>query len=425
MKPRSVTTSTIAVAAIILVALSLGVGQAAATDPECFGQPATILGTTGPDEIHGTEGDDVIYADAGNDVVYGYGGTDRICGGPDIDAINGGAGNDFLDGNDGLADQAQYWSAPARVIASLPNQYADGGDGRDTLLGFERLVGSRFDDWLIGDARDNSFIGLLGADTILGGPGNDSVKYNWLPDPVVVDLLHGSARGQGTDVLTAIESVIGTTGNDVITGDLGDNTLSGLAGADVIDGLAGNDALEGGSDRDHLDGGPGTDRLNGEDGDDELDGGPGYDGVGGPVDAGDILVGGNGRDWATYHSHRRGVWVTLDGAANDGVASHSENDNVMTDVEDVTGTPFGDVLVGSDVANRLFGTEGDDFLFGHAGNDALVGEAGSDWLYGEAGLADVIFARDGDTDNRIDCGSDAGFAWIDSVDPAPHSCTVL
>jgi Ca2+-binding RTX toxin-like protein len=412
------------VAALGLASLAFAAGWAQGSTAECLGRPATIQGDVGDNTIYGTEGDDVIVADAGNDVVYALGGNDVVCGGPDIDAVNGGAGNDLLVGGDGAADQAQYWNAPGAVIASLANGYADGAAGRDTLVAFERLVGSAYDDTLIGDAGSNSFIGLEGDDLIDGGPGVDSVKYNWRLDPVVVDLLSGTATGQGRDSLRAVESIVGTQSSDTISGDGFANTLSGLGGSDVIDGLDGNDVLEGGPDRDDLRGGYGADKLFGEEGDDVLDGGSGYDGLGGPLDGGDVLSGGTGTDWATYRSHVYSVSLSIDGSANDGVASHGENDNVMPDVEDLTGTRFGDLLIGSDSPNRIFGTEGDDVILGQGGDDSLVGEAGSDWLYGEAG-SDTLYARHSDADHRIDCGVDGDTAYRDSIDPAPISCETL
>ena len=49
--------------------------------PTCKGQPATIVGTPGPDVLVGTEGDDVIHGLRGDDTINGGGGNDLICGG--------------------------------------------------------------------------------------------------------------------------------------------------------------------------------------------------------------------------------------------------------------------------------------------------------------------------------------------------------
>ena len=91
----------------------------------CEGVPATIVGTSGDDNLVGTEGPDVIAALAGDDEIDGAGGNDLICGqegndfmnGNDgIDVINGEAGDDTLDSVDGVVN----------------NDELDGGTGTDT-----------------------------------------------------------------------------------------------------------------------------------------------------------------------------------------------------------------------------------------------------------------------------------------------------
>lgn len=77
----------------------------------CHGQVATIVGTTGADELSGTSkpdvivglgGDDVISGLGGNDTVCGDGGNDRLVGGPGDDGLLGGAGNDTVIGGAGV-----------------------------------------------------------------------------------------------------------------------------------------------------------------------------------------------------------------------------------------------------------------------------------------------------------------------------------
>jgi hypothetical protein len=68
----------------------------------CEGQPATIVGTDGPDVLAGTPGPDVIAAGAGPDVVRAGGGDDLLCGGRGADVLRGGAGADSLFGGGGM-----------------------------------------------------------------------------------------------------------------------------------------------------------------------------------------------------------------------------------------------------------------------------------------------------------------------------------
>jgi len=81
----------------------------------------------------------------------------------------------------------------------------------------------------------------------------------------------------GDDILS------GTGGGDVIVGLGGNDTISGVGGNDVICGGEGNDTLNGGNGNDQLFGGPGDDILNGGNGNDLLDGGLGNDALAGNV----------------------------------------------------------------------------------------------------------------------------------------------
>src|ERR671937_2150156 len=88
--------------------LRLGAGPAsahalasAAGGHSCHGFSATIVGTTGADNLTGTPGDDVIVALGGGDTVHGRGGNDQICGGGGSDHLLGGSGDDEISGGDG------------------------------------------------------------------------------------------------------------------------------------------------------------------------------------------------------------------------------------------------------------------------------------------------------------------------------------
>src|SRR5262249_29205190 len=138
----------------------------------------------------------------------------------------------------------------------------------------------------------------------------------------------------GDNVMPDIESIRGTSFNDVLTGGPGPNPIEGLDGTNVIRGGAGDDQLTGGSDKDTVHGGPRFDSV-------------------------------------SYCSETNPISVTLDGQANDGVAG--ENDNIEPDVEEVFGGSGNDHLVGGAKANTLIGGTGDDTLNGAGGNDTLDG----------------------------------------------------
>ena len=72
---------------------------------------------------------------------------------------------------------------------------------------------------------------------------------------MTVDLVAGTANGEGSDTLTGIEDVRGTFFADTLIGDAGPNQLSGGLRRDTLSGLDGDDVLIGGRGMDTGDGG--------------------------------------------------------------------------------------------------------------------------------------------------------------------------
>ena len=84
------------------------------------------------------------------------------------DTLDGGAGNDALDGGDGT-DTASYAQATGSVTVNLSTGTATGAAGNDTLTSIENVVGSAYDDLLIGDWHANYLSGGAGNDTFRPG----------------------------------------------------------------------------------------------------------------------------------------------------------------------------------------------------------------------------------------------------------------
>ena len=83
-----------------------------------------------------------------------------------------------------------------------------------------------------------------------------------------------------------------------------------------------------------------------------------------------------------------------------------------------------DLVSGGTGSDGVIGFQGDDRLLGGRGPDALFGQKGRDSFFGGVG-ADVLVAKDGRRDLRINCGpgpADSELATRDRVDPAPISC---
>jgi Ca2+-binding RTX toxin-like protein len=87
-----------------------------------------------------------------------------------------------------------------------------------------------------------------GSDTYNGGAGIDTYDLSRIGGNVTVNLAFSFSQGgqTGSDSLTSIENVIGSRGNNVITGSNVANALDGGWGNDTLDGGAGADVLIGG-----------------------------------------------------------------------------------------------------------------------------------------------------------------------------------
>jgi hypothetical protein len=98
-------------------------------------------------------------------------------------------------------------------------------------------------------------------------------------------------------------TIVGTTGNDVITGTASRDVILALAGADKIDGKLGNDVICGGDGPDIIYGGSGKDDVDGGASDDEIFGSAGDDYLNGGLNY-DSLRGDAGKDTCTSGERR-------------------------------------------------------------------------------------------------------------------------
>jgi Ca2+-binding RTX toxin-like protein len=111
--------------------------QTAAT---CNGVAATIVGSSGSDDIEGTPGRDVIATLGGDDKIRAEGGNDLICGGLGNDDIRGDAGSDRVFGDDGN-DIIRGETGNDRMNGGSGNDNIRGDSGTDSTNG-----GTGFDD---------------------------------------------------------------------------------------------------------------------------------------------------------------------------------------------------------------------------------------------------------------------------------------
>ncbi|MDF1734251.1 MAG: VWA domain-containing protein [Minwuia sp.] len=361
---------------------NLILGGAGSDDILGAGGADTIFGEAGDDFVEGGDGDDQVFGGAGNDLLVGEDeivvpggngstpGDDTLDGGDGDDTLDGGAGNDHLIGGTGF-DLADYVSSPDAVAADLVTGQVT-GEGTDTLSGIEAVSGSALGDLLAGDGVANLLQGNDGNDTLSGGGGDDTLDGGADTDTadfsssfigVDVDLVAGTASGQGNDTLIGIENVVGTVDADTLTGNAAANRLEGGAAQDILAGGDGNDTLVGGDGSDLLSGGSGDDQQFGGSGDDEFAGSPGND----------LIDGGVGTDILNHGLSTGAVQVDL----AQGTASGQGSDTLVS-IEQVFGSGFGDLLRGSAGGELLSGGDGDDTLSGGFGDDTLAGGTGTD-----------------------------------------------
>ncbi|HEX2196577.1 MAG TPA: hypothetical protein VHJ76_06590, partial [Actinomycetota bacterium] len=164
-------------------------------------------------------GDDVLV-----DVVGASGSLydDTVAGGPEDDWISGRDGDDILSGGDGLDD-------------------VFGGAGAD------RIAGDAGDDHLW-EADDDCALRPCemdeSADQYDGGGGTDRLLYAGYRNGVTADLGEGS--GPAGDRVSGIEGLVGSSYDDLLSGNDGDNFIDGGPGSDTLDGRGGTDTCRNG-----------------------------------------------------------------------------------------------------------------------------------------------------------------------------------
>ena len=251
------------------------------------------------------------------------------------------------------------------------------------------------------------------------------------------------------------QTLVGTVGNDVLTGGRGDDILTGLAGNDTLTGGQGHDLLDGGAGTDTMLGGIGNDTyvvdVAGDvvtelvnKGTDTVQSGVTYtlaanvenltltgmanlNGMGNALD--NILIGNGGTNVLTGRAGNDtyvvGAGDTVVENLNGGIdtvvssATWTLGSNVetltLTGTANIngTGSSANNVLVGNSGNNILNGGSGNDILDGGDGNDSLLGGSSDDTLLGglgndtlNAGSGNDVL-NGGDGTDTLDGGSGA------------------
>ena len=269
---------------------------------------------------------------------------------------------------------------------------------------------------------------FLGDDTLEGGTGDDILDGGNGIDYAVfsgnlADYTVSSAGGSftvtdsvgsdGTDTLIDVEfmqfadqtvetqiEIIGTNGDDTLTGGAETNLIEGFGGDDTLSGGGGGDELHGGTGNDTIDGGADTDRA--------------------------VFAGG----MAGYTISVIGGEIIV--TDNDAATAGDDGTDTITNVEvldfaDGDITVSGSALTGSasaDTLNLGAGNEvvdaagGDDTVSGGAGDDVIDGGSGSDTVRFSGNVADYTIQNIGD--NTITVTDVAGTDGTDTVTNVEH-----
>ena len=297
-----------------------------AGDDKLYGGPGG-----GADTLHGDAGDDMLFGGIGADTLSGGAGDDMLVGGRDADTIYGGYGSDLI-----YADRTDT-TINGWLVQALDDGTTPGSTAGDGII-------------------DNPpYTGPLNT---VGTPADESTEAG--SDPMAVDTVSYEKLKDGSGVtavlssgaISNVENLIGTSEDDILTGDDRDNVIEGGDGADNLNGGAAD-----------------TNEVNG--------------------------------DTVSYANSDRGVNIDLDNSpANDGTGTqtasggHAQGDTIAN-FENVTGSAHDDDLdgAGGSENNILKGLAGDDELRGYGGSDTIEGGPGADEMDGGTSAASIAVAN--------------------------------
>ena len=349
---------------------------------------------TGADKSDGKGGtiSDVLFGLNGNDAIKGGLGDDRLFGSGGNDTLNGGDGNDYLDGGSGtnsLAGGAGDDTYVVNTAFDTVNETAPGSSGRDTVLAavtytlatnVENLTltgkningaGNTLANLIIGSDGANVLDGgSAGADTLIGGQGDDTYIISHTGMTLTEELKGGTDTVSTMLTSYTLENNVENltyTGASAFTGNGNalDNVITGGSGADSLFGNDGNDTLSGGS------------------------------------SGADVLSGGLGND--TYIvSHAGMTLMEAALAGTDTVSTTLTSYTLGDNLENLTYTGANAFNgTGNALDNIITSGVGNDTLNGGAGNDTLVSGTGRDNLTGGSGVDTFVFKSASEAGNGI------------------------
>jgi Ca2+-binding RTX toxin-like protein/predicted glycoside hydrolase/deacetylase ChbG (UPF0249 family) len=222
-----------------------------------------MYGGAGDDRLFGEVGDDVIYGGEGDDVILGFTPSnadkqtlnagepdnDHLYGGAGHDILMGGLGNDYLDGGAGADDMMGGAGDDTYMVNSVNDSIVEGrNEGYDTVISstnyqlnqnIEELrllegynihgTGNALNNKIMGNSADNILDGITGADTLMGGLGNDTYYVDNAGDQVLEN------QNEGTDtVQTSISYTLADNLENLNLLDFSKPELGRVTGSDGV-----------------------------------------------------------------------------------------------------------------------------------------------------------------------------------------------
>jgi hypothetical protein len=352
----------------------------------------TVTGSSGDDRFIISDSAQVIFGGDGTDVLSTSLSTYKLANGNSVEnlistasagaVLSGNELNNTITGGAGL-DTISFGYLNQAVSVNLSSSLSV-GDGIDTLVSIENILGTSFDDRLIGSSAANTINGGAGKDLMMGAAGADVYWVDNIADQVIelsgnadIDIVFLSSTSTSGFVLPSNVEIlrVGFTLADYAS-------VWGVSGTSNSIENAKNDMFM------YLHGNSGNNSIYGGDGVDVLAGGGGTD----------LLVGGKGGDFYFFD-----IGVTITELANEGIdkvgalSSYILGDNIENALawEDQNGLGLDINLTGNGLANMLIGNFGSNTLDGGAGSDTLAGFGGDDVLRGGTGADYFVWSQAG------------------------------
>jgi Ca2+-binding RTX toxin-like protein len=403
-----------------------------------------ILAGSGNETIYGGSGSNTIQGGAGNDLIYGGSSNDSIIGGSGNNYIYVSLGSDYINGGVGGSNTLDYTQATVASLIDILGQTAT-GYATDVLSNFTTILGSNFGDTIRGSAGSDSIVGGTGGNYIYATTGSDTIngglavsgKFNTInfsgaTSGSLIDLTNGTTTGFATDTLSNFTTVVGSNFGDTIIGTTGNDSITGGSGRNLVYATLGTDTLNGGSGIsntiDFINAtaavtvnlatgtatGFGAESLSNfniviasNNGDSIT--GNGHDTIYGGIGNDSIAAGGNAVIYASLGSD------TINGGTGSNTINFSlATHDVVANLTNNTATGWGtDVLnnfttvVGSNFGDTITGTTGNDLITGGSTKNYIYATSGADTINGGQG------AGGSNIHNTIDFSSASAGSLID------------